>query len=117
MEYTRHGNNAALSIHVLDDTAMRALGFTDCVPEDWYLRKSVSDDHTTSLDVTAAKDGSDWCIDVLDEDFGQPYDYQWILSQDPDFAYARKVAANVERELRVLADAGVLVGWKEGMYV
>lgn len=28
MEYTRHGNNAALSIHVLDDTAMRALGFT-----------------------------------------------------------------------------------------
>lgn len=56
-------------------------------------------------------------IDVLDEDFGQPYDYQWILSQNPDFAYARQVAANVERELRVLADAGVLVGWKEGMYV
>ena len=117
MEYTRHGNNAALSIHVLDDAAMRALGFTDCVPEDWYLRKPVSDDHTTSLDVTAAKDGSDWCIDVLDEDFGQPYDYQWILSRDPDFAYARKVAVNVERELRILADAGVLVGWREGMYV
>lgn len=54
---------------------------------------------------------------MLDEDFGQPYDYQWILSRDPDFAYARQVAANVERELRVLADAGVLVGWKEGMYV
>ena len=101
MEYTRHGNNAALSIHVLDDAAMRVLGFTDCVPEDWYLRKSVSDDHTTSLDVTAAKDGSDWCIDVL----------------DADFAYARKGAVNVERELRILADAGVLVGWREGMYV
>lgn len=101
MEYTRHGNNAALSIHVLDDAAMRALGFTDRVPEDWYLWKPVSDDYTTSLNVTAAKDGSDWCIDVLDE----------------DFAYAHKVAANVERELRVLADAGVLVGWKEGMYV
>ena len=38
-------------------------------------------------------------------------------SQNPDFVYARQVAANVERELRVLADAGVLVGWKEGMYV
>lgn len=117
MEYTRHGNNAALSIHVLDDAAMRALGFTDYVPEDWYLWKSVSDDYTTSLDVTAAKDGSDWRIDVLDEDFGQPYDYQWLLSRNPDLAYARKVAANVERGLRVLADAGVLVGWKEGMYV
>lgn len=117
MEYTRHGNNAALSIHVLDDAAMRALGFTDRVPEDWYLCRPVSDDHTTSLDVTAAKDGSDWRIDVLDEDFGQPYDYQWLLSQNPDFAYARKVAANVERELRVLADAGVLVGWREGVYV
>lgn len=46
MEYTRHGNNAALSIHVLDDAAMRALGFTDRVPEDWYLWKPVSDDHT-----------------------------------------------------------------------
>lgn len=54
---------------------------------------------------------------MLDENFGQPYDYQWLLSQNPDFAYARRVAANVERELRVLADAGVLVGWKEGMYV
>lgn len=117
MEYTRHGNNAALSIHVLDDTAMRALGFTDCVPEDWYLCRPVSDDRTTSLDVTAAKDGSDWRIDVLDEDFGQPYDYQWLLSQNPDLAYARRVAANVERELRVLADAGVLIGWEEGMYV
>lgn len=94
----------------------RSASPTAC-PEDWYLRKSVSDDHTTSLDVTAAKDGTDWCIDVLDEDFGQPYDYQWILSQDPDFAYARKVAVNVERELRILADAGVLVGWREGMYV
>lgn len=65
MEYTRHGNNAALSIRVLDDAAMRALGFTDRVPEDWYLCRPVSDDHTTSLDVTAAKDGSDWRIDVL----------------------------------------------------
>ena len=32
MEYTKHGNNAALSIHVLDDAAMRALGFTDYEP-------------------------------------------------------------------------------------
>lgn len=46
MEHTRHGNNAALSIHILDDAAMRALGFTDCVPEDWYLCRPVSDDPT-----------------------------------------------------------------------
>ena len=71
----------------------------------------------TTIRVTAAKDGTDWRIDVLDENFGQPYDYQWLLSQNPDFAYARRVAANVERELRVLADAGVLIGWREGMYV
>lgn len=41
----------------------------------------------------------------------------YFRSQNPDLAYARRVAANVERELRILADAGVLVGWEEGMYV
>lgn len=64
-----------------------------------------------------AKDGSDWVIDVLDEYFLQPYDYQGLLERNPDNGYARAVADECERQYRLLTEAGILTGWHEGMYV
>ena len=69
---TKHQNNAALGVNILPDAEMRAYGFTDHVPEEWYLCRKVSEDGTTTLNLTIAKDGSDWVIDVLDEYFLQP---------------------------------------------
>lgn len=99
------------------DAEMRAYGFTDHVPEEWYLCRKVSEDGTTTLNLTIAKDGSDWVIDVLDEYFLQPYDYQGLLKRNPDNGYARAVADECERQYRLLTEAGILTGWHEGMYV
>ncbi|MDB0590658.1 hypothetical protein PL392_09920 [Bifidobacterium adolescentis] len=78
--YTKHQNNAALSMSSAEDSTMRRLGFTDHREGYWYLCRSVSPDHDMTLNVEIAKDGSDWQIDVLDENFCQPYDYQYLLN-------------------------------------
>lgn len=103
---TKHQNNAALGVNILPDAEMRAYGFTDHAPEEWYLCRKVSEDGTTTLNLTIAKDGSDWVIDVLDEYFLQPYDYQGLLERNPDNGYARAVADECERQYRLLPDAG-----------
>ena len=114
---TKHQNNAALGVNILPDAEMRAYGFTDHVPEEWYLCRKVSEDGTTTLNLTIAKDGSDWVVDVLDECFLQPYDYQGLLERNPDNGDARAVADECERQYRLLTEAGILTGWHEGMYV
>lgn len=117
VKLTRHCNNAALGVNILPDAEMRALGFTDHVPEKWYLCRRVSERGDITLNLTIAKNGSDWMLDVLDENFLQPYDYQWLLERDPNNTYARAVADECERQYRLLTEAGILTGWHEGMWV
>lgn len=94
--YTKHQNNAALSMSSAEDSTMRRLGFTDHREGYWYLCRSVSPDHDMTLNVEIAKDGSDWQIDVLDENFCQPYDYQYLLNVNPTLDYPNKVADECE---------------------
>jgi hypothetical protein len=115
--YTKHQNNAALSMSPAEDSTMRRLGFTDHREGYWYLCRSVSPDHDMTLNVEIAKDGSDWQIDVLDENFCQPYDYQYLLNLNPTLDYPNKVADECEKWFRKLSEWGLLHGWHEGMYV
>lgn len=115
--YTKHHNNAALDMRPLAEETMRRLGFTDHRKGHWYYCRSVSSDNDITLNVDIAKDGSDWRIDVLDERFCQPYDYQYLLSVNPTLDYPNKVADECEKWYRKLSDRGLLYGWHEGMYV
>ena len=56
-------------------------------------------------------------IDVLDEDFLQPYDYQEILRRDPHHKLALNVLHQVENWMEELQTAGVLSGHKRGEYI
>lgn len=56
-------------------------------------------------------------IDVIDDDFGQPYDYQRMLKKDPEFIYAKKVQDFVEKEMEYLQGMGVLSGHVRGEYI
>jgi|GEM_PF-5299779 len=56
-------------------------------------------------------------IDVLDEDFLQPYDYQSILMKDANHKYARMVFDKVDVVLNKLQNDGVIEGYTRGMYV
>lgn len=114
----KHGVNAAIGYNVLSDDEMRKLGFTDHREGYWYYFHSVSDDGEVTFNVTIDKAGiDDLRIDILDEAFGQPYDFQYILERTPDIQYAKDVKEAVEAEMQRLQEAGVLFGHEYGEYI
>jgi len=109
MNLTRHGNNAEIQVHVQEDHAMRKLGFTDSREGYWY--KSVSLDGDITFNITIAKDRSDWRIDILDEDYGQPYDYQHMIASKSKNAYPYMIWYLVCNEMKKLIEAGIISNW------
>jgi hypothetical protein len=54
---------------------------------------------------------------VLDEDFGQPYDYQYMLKKNPNFEPYLIIKEQVEEYMKYLQDNGVLSGHEYGDYI
>lgn len=115
MELDKNGLNTALNAAVLPEAEMRKLGFTDHSATNWYYCSRVGSGVT--LNVSIPKDGSRFRLDVLDEDFGQPYDYQDYLKRNPKLEFALGVKAAVENQLESLSSAGVITGFTRGMYI
>lgn len=115
MEIDKNGLNTALNASILPETEMRKLGFTDYSATNWYYCSTVGSGVT--LNVSIPKDGSRFRLDVLDEDFGQPYDYQAYLKRNPEQEFALGVKAAVENQLDFLSLAGIITGFEPGMYI
>ena len=78
---------------------MREIGFTDYCKDRWYFCRVVQKfkyGFDITFNVTIPKDGSDIGIDILDDSFMQPYDYQYMLDRNPNFEPALKVKEQVE---------------------
>lgn len=115
---TKHGNNAAIVVYDFPEEKMRELGFTDYQNGWWYFHKAISADISFNLQI--AKDGSDWQIDVLDENFCQPYDYQHFImkSEINDIPFvALKTKEKVDQIMEDLVEKGVIRNWKVGDYI
>lgn len=115
MELDHNGLNTAISANILPEARMRELGFTDHLETTWYYNTRVG--NGVSFNVSIPKDGSRLRIDVLDEDFLQPYDYQMFLEKTPNLAFALGVKAGVEFQMETLSKAGVITGYSKGMYI
>lgn len=106
-----------MKAHILDEQTMRAIGFTDYKKDTWYYVVSVYKDITFNISIP--KDNPDgFEIDVLDEMFLQPYDYQWMIAEmenPPQVAYT--VRDRVNDELTKLAKLKIISDWKRGDYV
>lgn len=110
-----HGLNVAIKAHVLDDDRMRAAGFTDNRSTVWYYCANLGRD--ISFNVTIPKDGSRLTIDVIDEMFLQPYDYQAILRRNPLHPLAHDIYEAVEKQMAKLTIAGIISGHVPGDYI
>ena len=62
-------------------------------------------------------DETDWRIDVLDENFLQPYDYQAMLERNTTNPIPHKVKEDVEYWMQHLTDKGVISGHNYGEYI
>lgn len=116
-----HGTNLAIKFCILSDSEMRKIGFTDNNSDRWYYWKFKIFPHNLeiSFDVTILKDGSDMWINVLDEDFLQPYDYQKMMDKTKRENCELPYLVNdwVESQMKYLQNTGVLNGHIKGEYI
>lgn len=121
---TKYGCNANIKVHIFDEDIMRKARFTDYREGYWYYCRDLRPlSHGISFNLSTKKDDpTDWRIDILDEDFCQPYDYQWMIQRevdgenfDGDFHW--RVNEQVEYEMEHLTRLGIISGWKKGDYI
>ena len=109
-----NGLNVAIKAHVLADDSMRDAGFR-LVDRNWYYMKTLERD--LSFNVTIDADTEAVRIDVIDELFCQPYDYQTILRRNGDHPLANPIYHAVEHEMARLAKLGIISGHNPGDYI
>lgn len=119
-----NGVNSKIKAHILSDEEMKAIGFTNHYEPTWYFCRSIKFPKTKryrgfdiSFNVSIPKDGSDIRVDILDEDFCQPYDYQHMLNKDSKFKPALITFEQVEEYMEYLQSKGVLSGHVKGEYI
>ena len=120
VELNSNGVNKKIKAHILSDEEMREIGFTDYVKDQWYfcrVAQKFKYGFSITFNVTIPKDGSDIRIDILDESFAQPYDYQIMLDRNSKFEPALKVKEKVEEWMAYLQEKGVLSGHEYGEYI
>lgn len=118
VEVNKNGNNVKLKCHLLPEEQMRDIGFTDCRKDTWFYYRTVHPSMDISFSVSINKvDETVFGIDVIDEDFGQPYDYQRILRKDPQHLIALDIKSKVEDEMQKLMALGVVSGHVFDQYI
>lgn len=85
---------------ILEDAKMRALGFTDHVPENWYWCKGVDTDTTLNFQIN--KETGLYSEHVLNEPFGQ---YELYGNMNPK--YRDLIKDTIDFHLKTLNTAGL----------
>lgn len=117
VELNEHGNNAAIKVHILDEATMKLNGFRrfiDGVDHWWYFCNRVYKDITFNMTIY---DSGDWRIDILDELFCQPYDYQAMYESGNYRPIVLTVMENVNEIMDSFVHKGIISGWKVGDYI
>lgn len=117
VKINEHGNNAAIKVHILDDSTMKLNGFqrfVDGIDNWWYFCNRVYKDITFNMTIY---DRGDWIIEILDECFCQPYDYQAMYEKGNHSPVVLTVKKNVNEVMDSLKHKGIISGWEVGDYI
>lgn len=112
--------NKCITYSLLPREEMEKIGFrfvTAGGNDEYYYCKTLVKGITLNVTLPVEINQDELDIAVLDENFLQPYDFQRILNENPNFGYARKVADIFENEMRRLEKVGILHGHRRGEYV
>lgn len=121
----KNHQNANIKANILSDEKMRELGFSDHVKSDWYFSKMLTSmkkfrgftDLGISFSITINKKTSKCKIDVLDENWCQPFDYQSILRKDPEHKFSLEIHHKVQDIMKWLIEVGIIEGYNLGDYI
>ena len=109
------GQNANIKFHVLDKETMNSYDF-GYTYERWLFNVGLTD--TISMNIAISDDG-EGLIDILDDDFLQPYDFQSMIVNNDDEApsVAKTVQKKVYKIMEGLSFGGIISGWNAGDYI
>ena len=108
------GQNANLKGNILNDKKMEANEFYYNIHLDrWRLWENLGCDISLTIKIA----GEYLFIDVLDESFAQPYDYQAILRRTPDHKFALDIHNQVQAIMKQLSDCGIIDGYIANDYI
>lgn len=107
--------NANIKANILSDSEMRELGFTDFAKDSWYFCREVGGKNSDiSFNITIHKRTGNIIIEVLDEMFLQPYDFQMFIGGNDT---ANKVYDDVQSYMKYFIDNGVISGYTLDDYI
>lgn len=109
------GQNANIKFHVLNKETMNSYGF-GYTYERWLFNVGLTD--TISMNIAISDDG-EGLIDILDDDFLQPYDFQSMIINDGNNApsIAKTTQKKVYEIMEGLIYSGIISGWNVGDYI
>ena len=112
---TKRKQNAMIQANILDDKKMREIGFTDYSKDSWYYCRGLGSN--ISFNVSINKKTNKIKIDVLDECFLQPFDYQAQIQDGRNDDFINNINKQVQEQMKYLMDAGVITGYRMGDYI
>lgn len=93
----------------ITEQELRDYGFTDFSNGHWYYCKDLyKGDISFNLDVLKS-DYNYVEIDILDEWWCQPYDYEWLLSMNKEAKVANKVKKEYDKMVKKLLKDKILL--------
>lgn len=100
----------------LKEKTLLDFGFTKEPTSEFYMMSKLTSDISFNVEIDI--ETNDISIEVLDEDFLQPYDYQ-IMLKNPNYVpkIAKIVHHKVQEIMKKLMDSGIIVGYKENDYI
>lgn len=109
------GQNKNIKFHILDDETMKSYGFGHSY-EEWIYNLGITDTISLNIIITDDCEGR---IDVLDDDFLQPYDFQSMIMNDTNKVnnVAKTVQKKVYTVMENLVYGGIISGWNVGDYI
>lgn len=116
-ELNSHNVNANIVFHELDEKSMLAAGFKKLNDGTWSYSRTETYKYLNLCFWVHKKPGDDLAIDILDDDFCQPYDYQHMEAQGNVTEYTRFARKFTEQQMQKLAQAGILSGHNPGDYI
>lgn len=113
----KRGQNANIKFHIPNEDIMRLCGFNYTYTyKEWIYSIGLSD--TISLTITINSD-CEGVIDVLDDDFLQPYDFQGMILEKGDkvSSFVKNIQNTVYVIMSNLLQNGIISGWDVGDYI
>lgn len=108
--------NAKIHGYILIPDKMQSLGFYDR-GDYWGFYNEIAEGIDFFIDIYKDNPYNRVSIRVIDDDFGQYYDYQKILNINPTNKFALNIFNIVEDYLAKFQENGVLSGHIRGEYV